>query len=45
MPASQPSPDPAHSAKLLADVAERSSRLMGEFFRRHAAGKGVEYVD
>ena len=37
--------DPAQSAKLFAEVAERSSRLMGEFFQRHAEGKGVAYSD
>ena len=41
----QPSPDPAHSAKLFADVAKRSSRLMGEFLKRQAAGKGLDYSD
>src|SRR5258706_573350 len=45
MPAPQSSPDPAQSAKLLAEVAERSSRLMGEFLQRQAEGKGVAYSD
>ena len=45
MPAPQASPDPAQSAKLLAEVAERSSRLMGEFLQRQAEGKGVAYSD
>src|SRR6267142_2536339 len=46
MSATEPSsPDPAQSAKLFAEVAERSSRLMGEFFQRQAAGKGVDTRD
>ena len=45
MPAAHPSPDPAHSAKLFADVAKRSSRLMGEFLQKQAAGKGLDYSD
>src|SRR5882724_6176519 len=45
MPAPQSSPDPAQSAKLLAEVAERSSRLMGEFVQGQAEGKGVAYSD
>ena len=45
MPAAPSSPDPAHSAKLFAEVAERSGRLMGEFLRKHAAGKGADYSD
>ena len=40
-----PSSDPARSAELLAEVAERSSRLMGEFLQRQARGKGVAYTD
>jgi len=45
MSATPPSPDPADSAKLFAEVAERSGRLMGEFLRKHAAGKGADTVD
>jgi poly[(R)-3-hydroxyalkanoate] polymerase subunit PhaC len=45
MPTAQPSPDPAQSAKVFAEVAERSSRLMAEFLQRHAGGKGVAYSD
>jgi len=41
----QPSNDPAHSAKLFAEVAERSGRLMGEFLQRQAAGKKGGPVD
>ncbi len=45
MVATQPSPDPAQNAKLFAEVAERSSRLMGEFLQKQAAGKGIDYSD
>jgi polyhydroxyalkanoate synthase len=45
MPAAEPSADPAHSAKLFAEVAERSGRLMGEFLQRQAASKGAGVVD
>ncbi len=45
MPTAQPSPDPAQSAKVFAEVAERSGRLMAEFLQRHAGGKGVAYSD
>jgi polyhydroxyalkanoate synthase len=45
MSATQPSHDPAQSAKLFAQVAERSGRLMGEFLQRQAASKGREPVD
>src|SRR5262245_31411428 len=45
MPVEPSSPDPAQSAKLLAEVAERSSRVMGEYFRKHAGGKGADVVD
>jgi len=41
MPATQPPPDPAQSARVFAEVAERSSRLMGEFLQRQAGGQGV----
>jgi polyhydroxyalkanoate synthase len=45
MIAGQPTPDSAQSAKLFAEIAERSGRLMGEFLLRQAAGKGTEPVD
>ena len=45
MPAEASAPDPAQSAKLFAEVAERSGRLMAEFFKRHASAKGADVVD
>ena len=45
MPDTQPSPDPAQSARLFAEVAERSARLTGEFLRKQADGKGAAYSD
>src|SRR6266705_1615789 len=45
MPATQSSPDPAQSAKVFAEVAERSSRLMAEFLQRQAGGHGVATSD
>jgi polyhydroxyalkanoate synthase len=46
MPAAQPSsPDPAQSAKLFAEVAERSGRLMGEFLQRRAASRAGDSFD
>jgi len=45
MPATQPPPDPKQSAKVFAEVAERSSRLMAEFLQRQAGGHGVAYSD
>src|SRR2546426_3928477 len=45
MPATQPPPDPAQSARVFAEVAERSSRLMGEFLQRQAGGQGVATSD
>src|SRR5260221_4260000 len=45
MPATQSSPDPAQSAKVFAEVAERSSRLLGEFLKRQADGPGVATSD
>ncbi|HTQ75024.1 MAG TPA: class I poly(R)-hydroxyalkanoic acid synthase [Burkholderiales bacterium] len=45
MPDPQPSDDTAQSAKLFAEVAERSGRLMGEFLQRQAASKGRDPVD
>src|SRR6266699_2837755 len=45
MPATQSPPDPARSAKVFVEVAERSSRLMGEFLQRQAGGHGVAHSD
>jgi len=45
MTATQSPPDPAQSARVFAEVAERSSRLMGEFLQRQAGGQGVAYSD
>jgi polyhydroxyalkanoate synthase len=40
-----PQPDPAETARLFAQVAERSSKLMGDYLERHAQGKGVAFSD
>src|SRR6266581_4151831 len=45
MPATQSPPDSAQSAKVFAEVAERSSRLMAEFLQRQAGGSGVAASD
>ena len=45
MPATQSSPDSARSAKVFAEVAERSGRLMGEFLQRQAGDHGVATSD
>ena len=45
MPVEPSSPDPAQSAKLFAEVAERSGRLMGDFLQRRAKGKGAVFSD
>src|SRR5262245_360954 len=45
MATAQTSSDPAQSAKVFAEVAERSGRLMGEFLQRQAEGKGLAYSD
>ncbi|TMH22513.1 MAG: class I poly(R)-hydroxyalkanoic acid synthase [Betaproteobacteria bacterium] len=45
MPATQSSPDSAQSAKVFAEVAERSGRLMGEFLQRQAGDHGVATSD
>ncbi|MGB5080201.1 MAG: hypothetical protein WBO23_05600 [Burkholderiales bacterium] len=37
--------EPEQTAKILAEVAQRSSRLMGEFLQRHAGGGGVASSD
>src|SRR5260221_9341265 len=45
MQATQSPPDSAQSAKLFAEVAERSGRLMAEFLQRQAGGRGVAASD
>jgi polyhydroxyalkanoate synthase subunit PhaC len=40
-----PAYDPAETARIYAEVAERSGRLLGEFLQRHADGKGAGYSD
>src|SRR3989449_10895636 len=45
MPATQSPPDPAESARVLAEVAQRSGRIMGEFLQRQAGGQGVATSD
>src|SRR5438128_3763598 len=45
MPATQSPPDPAESAKVFAEVAERSGRIMREFLQRQAGGQGVATGD
>jgi len=45
MPDSEVSAQPEQTAKILAEVAQRSSRLMGEFLQRHAGGGGLAYSD
>jgi len=41
----QPANDPAHTAKIFAEVAERSSKILGDFVKRHADGKGFAFTD
>src|SRR5258707_1750868 len=45
MQATQSPPDSAQSAKVFAEVAERSGRLMADFLRRRAGGRGVAASD
>ncbi|HEY6720036.1 MAG TPA: class I poly(R)-hydroxyalkanoic acid synthase [Burkholderiales bacterium] len=45
MSTAQTPPDPTHSAKVFAEVAERSGRIMAEFLKRQAGGHGVAYSD
>ena len=45
MSAPQPGYDSARTAKVFAEVAERSGRLVGEFLQRQAEGKGLAYTD
>src|SRR3989304_4476782 len=44
MPPRQPN-DPAQTAKVFAEVAERSSKILGDFVKRHADGKGIAFTD
>ncbi len=37
--------DHAESVKVFAEVAERSSRILGDYIKRHADGKGVAFTD
>jgi polyhydroxyalkanoate synthase len=41
----QTSQDPGQTARVFAQVAERSGRLMGEFLQRQSGGKGVAFTD
>ena len=45
MSESQTTQESARTAKVFAEVAERSGRLMGQFLRRHSEGKGLSYTD
>jgi polyhydroxyalkanoate synthase len=38
-------PDPVEVAKIIGEVAERSSNVLGDFVKRHANGKGVAFTD
>ena len=40
-----PAADPAELAKIFGDVAERSGRILGDYVKRHADGKGVAFTD
>jgi len=37
--------DPAQTAKMFAEVAERSGRILSDFVERHAGGKGIAFTD
>jgi polyhydroxyalkanoate synthase subunit PhaC len=45
MSAQQSTPDPAEAARVFAEVAERSGKLLADFAQRHAGGKGVAFSD
>src|SRR5215831_14624677 len=45
MASPQPAPDPDQTARVFAEVAERSGKLLADFARRHADGKGVAFTD
>ena len=38
-------PDPAEVARVLGEVAERSSNVIGDFLKRNASGQGVSFAD
>jgi polyhydroxyalkanoate synthase len=38
-------PDPAEVARILGEVAERSSNVLADFVKRHANGKGLAFTD
>ena len=38
-------PDPEQTARVFAEVAERSGKLLADFARRHADGKGIAFTD
>jgi polyhydroxyalkanoate synthase len=41
----EPPPDPVEFARIIGEVAERSSNVLGDFVKRHANGKGVAVTD
>ncbi len=45
MATEQQSYDRAESVKVFAEVAERSSKILGDFIQRHADGKGIAFTD
>ncbi len=45
MATEQRSYDHAESVKVFAEVAERSSKILGDYIKRHADGKGVAFTD
>jgi len=45
MATEQRSYDHAESVKVFAEVAERSSRILGDYIKRHADGKGIAFTD
>src|SRR5438876_11500663 len=44
MSAQQSTPDPAEAARVFAEVAERSGKLLADFAQRNA-GKGIAFTD
>jgi polyhydroxyalkanoate synthase len=38
-------PDPVEVARIIGEVAERSSNVLGDFVKRHANGRGVAFSD
>src|SRR5438067_8634477 len=45
MSAQQSVPDPADAARVFAEVAERSGKLLADFAQRNAGGKGIAFTD